>query len=179
MNYMKSKDNHIDQDQFIEYFYEESPNSREIEDHLRVCQRCHERYLDLKRDMQSISDHFKHDFWRIQQRRIMSKISQIQESKTALWVRFLKPAFIGAVLIILFGGIYFGIYFRSHDASRMYTENDRIEEIFLEKVSQLVNQPLTTSLDYLDFQEEDTEETEFPEYLEDLEILAYWPDLEV
>ena len=174
MNFMKNRGNHFNQDNLIEYFYGESSNSKEIEDHLRVCQNCHESYLYLKKDIESISNNFKHDFWHKQQKSIMSEISQVQETKTALWGHWLKPAFVTIVIIILF----IGVYMKLNYTTLKYTDNDRFEEILLENVTQLTDQPLTSSLDYLDFQEEDTQDTEFTDSLDDLEIFGYWTDLD-
>jgi hypothetical protein len=158
----------------MEYLYKESTNPGEIKEHLRVCQSCHKRYLDLKRDMESISDHFKHDFWQTQRKRIMSQVSQVQEIKDASWVKWLRPTFVTIILIILF----IGIYSRLNHTPIKYTEKDMSDEIFLEYVSELAQQPLTSALDYLNFQEEEDQEENDTYSFEKLEIFGYWPELE-
>ena len=103
MSFMKHNDNHLDQEKLIEYFYGESPNPEEVQDHLRVCQRCHKEYLGLKKDMESVSDHLKQDFWHTQRKEILSEVARIQRAKEvsrAKWL--LKPAFVMIMLIILF-----------------------------------------------------------------------------
>jgi len=124
--------------------------------------------------MESVSDHFKHDFWQTQRKRIMSEVSQIRKAPKTAWARWLKPALVTIVIIILF----IGIYSRLNHAPIRYTEKDVSDEIFLEYVAELVDQPLTSALDYLDFQEElDQEENDFDSY-EKLEIFGYWSELE-
>lgn len=173
MSFMKLKGNHLDQEDLIEYFYKESPNPEEIKNHLRVCQGCHERYLDLKKDMASISDHFNQGFWQTQRKRIMSEVSRIQGAKDASWVKWLRPALVTIVLIILF----VGIYFRLNRTPIMYTEQDMSDEIFLEHVAELVEQPLTSALDYLNFQEEEDQEENDAYSFDKLEVFGYWPEL--
>jgi hypothetical protein len=158
----------------MEYLYKESINPEEIKEHLKVCQSCHERYLDLKRDMESISDHFKPDFWRTQRKGIMSQVSQMQEVKDSSWVKWLRPAFVTIILIILF----IGIYSRLNHTPIRYTEKDMSDDIFLEYVSELADQPLTSALDYLNFQEEEDQEENGTYSFEKLEIFGYWPELE-
>ena len=154
MSFMKHNEDHLDQDKLIEYLYGESPNPEEVQDHLRVCQRCHKEYLGLKKDMESVSDHLKQDFWHKQRKEILSMVAGIQggrEASLAKWL--LRPAFVIIILIVLFVGIYSRL---NHSPIR-YTERDISEEIFLEHVAELVDQPLTSALDYLDFQEDPSE----------------------
>ena len=172
---MKHKENHLSQDELIEYFYNESPNSGEIEEHLYSCKGCHERYLELKKDMETISSNFKQAFWMKQHREIVSKVRSCQEAKSSLWIKWLRPVLIAAVFFFLIIGVY--SRFNDH-APIQYTQQDISEELFLDHVSDLVNQPLTTTLDYLDFQEEwDLEENDTSSF-DKLEVFGYWPDLE-
>jgi hypothetical protein len=177
VSFMTYKKNHPDQDQLIEYFYGESPNPFEIKDHLRECRACHERFLDLKRDMASISDHFKRGFWRTQRQGIMTESGRIHETKDVSWAKWLiRPAFVAIIVIILFVGIYTRL---NHTPVR-YTEKDISEEILLEHVAELADQPLTSSLDFLDFREEedtDDQETAFDYSLDKLDLFGYWPEL--
>ena len=174
MNFMKLNNNHIDEENLMEYFYNESPNPERIEDHLRVCQSCHERYLDLKKDMESISDHFKHDFWHTQRKGIMSCITQAHGVKDAFPVKWLRPAFVTIILIILFISIYSRL---NHTPPIRYTEKDVSEEIILEHVTELSEQPLTSALDYLNFEEAEDQEENDAYSLEKLELFDYWPEL--
>ena len=177
MSSMTDKKNHPDQDQLIEYFYGESPNPGEIEAHLRECKGCHQRFMDLKGDMASISDHFKSGFWRTQRQGIMAGIGKIYETKRVSWAKWLaRPAFVAVVVIILFVGIYSRL---NHTPVR-YTEKDMAEEVLLEHVAELVDQPLTSSLDFLDFREEedaDDQEAAFDDSLDKLDLFGYWPEL--
>lgn len=162
------------------YLYMESANPGEIMEHLKVCQTCHKRYLDLKRDMESISDNFKNDFWLKQRKRIMSQVGQVQDAQDTYWVKWLRPAFVTIILIILFIGIYSRL---NHNPIR-YTEKDMSDDIFLEYVAELATQPLSSALDYLNFQEEEEEkeeeeQEEIDNYsFEKLEIFGYWPELD-
>ena len=177
MSSMTHKKDHPDQDQLIEYFYGESLNPGEIEGHLLECKACHERFLNLKRDMASITDHFKGRFWPTQRQGIMTEIGRIHETKDVSWAKWLiRPAFVAIIVILLFVGIYTRL---NHTPVR-YTEKDISEEILLEHVAELVDQPLTSSLDFLDFLEEedaDDHETEFDYSLEKLDLFGYWPEL--
>lgn len=177
MSSMTHKKDHPDQDQLIEYCYGESPNPGEIKDHIRECKACRERFLNLKRDMASISDHFKSGFWRTQRQGIMTEISRIHDTKDISWAKWpIRPAFVAIIVILLFVGIYTRL---NHPPVR-YTERDISEEILLEHVAELVDQPLTSSLDFLDFRGEedaDDQETAFDSSLDKLDLFGYWPEL--
>ena len=177
MSSMTEKKNHPDQDRLIEYLYGESPDAFEIEEHLSECKGCRHRFMALKRDMASISDNFKSGFWRTQQQGIMAEISKINESKCVSWAKLLaRPVFVAVIVIILFVGIYSRL---NHTPVR-YTEKDMTEEVLLEHVAELVDQPLTSSLDFLDFREEedsDEQETTFDDSLDKLDLFGYWPEL--
>ncbi len=174
MSFMKLEKNHLNEEDLMEYFYKESPDPEGIEDHLRVCQSCHERYLALKKDMGSISDHFKHDFWRTQRKGIMSRVTQAEDVKDASRVKWLRPAFVTIILIILFIGIYSRL---NHTPIIRYTEKDISEEILLEHVTELSEQPLTSALDYLNFDEEEDQEESNAYSFDKLELFGYWPEL--
>ena len=172
---MKHKENHLNQDELIEYFYKESPNTEEIEGHLKSCKRCYGRYLALKKDMETISGNLKQEFWARQHQEIVSKVSAYQGAKSTLWVKWLRPAFIAAIFVFLIIGAY--LKFNYHPPVQ-YTRQDISEELFLEHVSDLVNQPLTSALDYLDFQEEGEQEESDTSPFDKLELFGYWPELE-
>lgn len=172
---MKHKENHLNQDELIEYFYKESPNAEEIEEHLLSCKSCHERYLALKKDMGTISSNFKQAFWAKQHKEIVSKVRSYQRAKSTLWIKWLRPAFVAAMFVFLIIGVY--LKFNYHTPIQ-YTQQDISEELLLEHVSDLVNQPLTSALDYLDFQEEGDQEENGVSSFDKLEIFGYWPELE-
>jgi hypothetical protein len=157
----------------MEYYYKESQKADEIKEHIRICPDCHKRYLDLKRDMESISNSFKRDFWRAQRKRIISQTRHVQEAQDASRIKWLRPAFVTIIIIILFIGIYSRL---NHNPIR-YTEKDMSDEIFLEYAEELSQQPLTSSLDYLNFQEEEDQEESDTYSFEKLEIFGYWPEL--
>ena len=174
MSFMKHNKNHLNQEDLLEYYYKESPKSGEIEEHIRICPGCHKRYLELKSDLESVSNNFKHDFWREQRKKIMSQASKVREAKDTSRVKWLRPAFVTIIIIVLF----IGIYSRLNHSPIRYTEKDMSDEIILEYVTELAQQPLTSSLDYLSFQEEEEDQEESDTYsFEKLEIFGYWPEL--
>jgi len=176
VNSMRHKGNHPDQEELIEYFYQESSNPEEIQEHIRACQRCREQYDELKRNMESLSEHFRHNFWQKQRKMILSKVNRIPDAKEVSQAKWLlRPAFVAIMLLVLFVAIYSSL----NHAPVRYTEKDRSDEIFLEHVAELIEQPITSSLDYLDFQEEDTsdQETESVYSSDKLEIFGFWPEL--
>lgn len=176
MNSMRNKGNHLDQEALIEYFYQESSNPEEIKEHIRTCPRCREQYDELQRNMEAVSKDFKHDFWRTQRKMILSRVEQAPDAKgvsLAKWL--LRPALVTIVLLVLF----VAVYSRLNHAPFRYTEKDRSDEILLEHVAELTDQPITSSLDYLDFQEEDAadQENEFDYSSDKLDIFGFWPEL--
>jgi hypothetical protein len=46
--------NHLTEEQLIEYYYEESPQSTRIDRHLRECNKCAETYAELRSDLDAI-----------------------------------------------------------------------------------------------------------------------------
>lgn len=176
MNFMKHKGNHLNHEELIDYFYQESPNPQEIKEHIRTCRRCREQYDELKRNMESLSEHFRHDFWRTQRKMILSRVKRAPDAKGISWAKWLvRPAFVTIMLLVLF----VAIYSRLNHAPFRYTEKDRSDEILLEHVAELIDQPITSSLDYLDFQEENAadQDTEFDYSSDKLEIFGFWPEL--
>jgi len=172
---MKHKENHLSQDELIEYFYNESPNAEKIERHLLSCNSCHVRYLELKEEMETISNNYKGEFWVKQHQGVLSKVKSHREAERTLWAKWLRPAFVAVMLAFLIIGIYVKFL---HHAPIQYTQQDISEELFLENVSDLINQPLTSALDYLDFQEEGDQEENDTYSFDKLDIFGYWPELE-
>jgi hypothetical protein len=173
---MRHKENHLNQDELIEHFYKESLHPDEVEDHIRACQSCRERYDELKRDLDSISDHFRHDFWQTQRKKILSEVNRIRRTEEVSLLKWLlKPAFVTIMIIVLF----VGIYSRLNHAPIRYTAKDKSDEIFLEHVAELIEQPITSSLDYLDFQDEDTVDQGAESIIpsEKLDLFGFWPEL--
>ncbi len=172
---MKDNEDHLTQEKLIEYLYKESQNPEEIETHLLACKSCKGIYSALQRDMEAISDDFRRGFWAEQKGSIMSVVRSIQAEKHALRTRRLMPAIVLPVLVFLILGIY--IKLNRHKPIE-YSQEDVTEEILLEHVAELVDQPLTSALDFLDFQEEDIQEQLYTYSLERLEVFGFWPELD-
>lgn len=182
MSFMKDKERHLREEDMIEYFYKESSLPEGIEGHINVCPRCNARYLRLRREMKDLTENYKREFWIRQRERIRAEIKgNAKEEKAAWsWRAALRPAFAAALLVFL----AIGIYYQAHRIPVGYTQKDMEEELLLERVSELVSQPLTTALDDFSFQmEEDTQDEEdvLEEYTypsEQLDMFGFWPELD-
>ena len=172
---MNDERKHLLQEDLIEYFYRESPDHEEIKKHLQECQGCNEKYLNLQSSMEKISNNYKGDFWAKQRDCIMSEVGRMQKGRKSLWAWWLRPAF--AVTILAF--LLIGLYSRLNHAPVIYTQKDATEEMLLEQIVELNDQPLTPLLDYLDFQEEEEDQqSDYTYSFEKLEIFGHWPELD-
>lgn len=173
---MKDKRKHLDENMLIEYFYQAAPFPEQIEEHLKGCLRCKREYQKIKQDMEWVSEWYKRDFWDVHRQRIMSELEGIQGTKRPLWARWGSPVFVTTVIAFIIIGIYFG----RRVVPPQYTDRDVREEIVLNRVSEMIDEPITSSLDFLDFDLDfkDKEEAAYGYSFEKLDLFGYWPELE-
>lgn len=176
MSFMKKDETkHLNEKELIEYFYKESASPETIDRHINECDYCNKEYLKLKEEMALISRNFKKGFWEAQRQGIISEVKRIQGVKRPrpLWVRWWRPVFVTVVLSFLIIGIYTHL---QHNPMN-YTQMDIEEEFLLERVAELVAQPLTSTLDFLAFKEQE-EELLYDFTFEKLDLFGYWVELD-
>ena len=107
--------NHLNEEQLILYHYGEASNRNAIAEHLDVCESCRASYQALQRVLAAVdtlpvperSEHYGAEVWR-QVRPQLPRAAGPRESSFWRWFRWPRPAFAGALALLVFGAFLAG-----------------------------------------------------------------------
>lgn len=149
---MKGKKLHYSDDKFLEYYYDREAGG-ELGGHLLSCQLCGSHYLKMQRTLDDIRSALGEEVethWGAQRQRIMTRLHEpVKQTPAMPWRQFAPIAV--AMLIVV--GLIFSFNSGQDRASldNYYLKLSHNDDLLLDEIDNLMERPLSQSMDSINF----------------------------
>lgn len=150
---MRKKKVHYSEEKFLEYYYDREAAGEEFGEHLLSCPACGGHYLELERSLDNIKSAFQDEreiHWEAQRQRIMARLQEPEKPAYMVPWRKLAPL---TVAILIAVGLIFSLNPGKEKLPMddYYARLSQDDDLLLREVQNLVNRPLSESLDTINF----------------------------